>query len=140
MQCASYTKTGNWLLDTLSPATLERLQPHLEPVELVVAEPVDPTEHVSFPVSGMISVVATMQDGDSIEIGMIGREGMYAVSAILSNDRPFQKAMVQLPGRALRLKTRVLCQEMQADDALQRRLLRYIQATLNAIAQSAGCN
>ena len=81
-----------------------------------------------------------MKNGASVEIGMIGREGMYAVSAILSNDRPFQKAMVQLPGRALRLKTRVLCQEMQADDALQRRLLRYIQATLNAIAQSAGCN
>jgi len=140
MQRSSDTKTGNQLLDSLPPESLERLRKHLEPMELVVAETVDPSEHVCFPVTGMISVVATMQDGDSIEIGMIGREGMYSVSAILSDDSPFQNAMVQLPGHALRLRTRLLRQEMQADEALQKRLLRYIQATLNAIAQSAACN
>jgi CRP-like cAMP-binding protein len=48
--------------------------------------------------------------------------------------------MVQLPGRALRLKTRLLRDLVQADGALQRRLLRYIQATLSAVAQSAACN
>jgi CRP-like cAMP-binding protein len=88
----------------------------------------------------MISVVATLQDGDSIEIGMVGREGMHSVSAILSEDSPFQNAMVQLPGHALRLRTRTLRQEMQADDALQRLLLRYVQATMGALAQSAACN
>src|SRR6266853_6845819 len=88
----------------------------------------------------MVSVVATMRDGASIELGMIGREGMYSVSAILSDDSPFQNAMVQLPGHGFRLRTHLLRQEMQADEALQRRLLHYIQATLNAVAQSAGCN
>jgi CRP-like cAMP-binding protein len=140
MQRSSDTKTGNQLLDSLPPESLERLRTHLEPIELVVADAVDPSEYVCFPVTGMISVVATMQDGDSIEIGMIGREGMYSVSAILSDDSPFQNAMVQLPGHALRLRTRLLRQEMQADEALQKRLLRYIQATLNAVAQSAACN
>jgi CRP-like cAMP-binding protein len=140
MQRSSDTKTGNQLLDSLPPESLERLLTHLEPIELVVAEAVDPSEYVCFPVTGMISVVATMQDGDSIETGMIGREGMYSVSAILSDDSPFQTAMVQLPGRAFRLRTRLLRQEMQADEALQKRLLRYIQATLNAVAQSAACN
>jgi CRP-like cAMP-binding protein len=140
MQRSSDTKTGNQLLDSLPPESLERLRRHLEPIELVVADAVDPTEHVCFPVTGMISVVATMQDGDSIEIGMIGREGMYSVSAILSDDSPFQNAMVQLPGRGFRLRTHLLRQEMQADEALQKRLLRYIQATLNAVAQSAACN
>jgi len=140
MQDSVHAKTGNLLLDTLPPATLRRLQPHLERVELVVAEPVDQTEHAYFPVSGMISVVATLQDGDSIEIGIAGREGMHSVSAILSDDSPFQNAMVQLPGHALRLRTRTLRQEMQADDALQRLLLRYVQATMGALAQSAACN
>ena len=140
MQDSAYAKTGNLLLDTLPSDTLRRLQPHLEPVELVLAEPVDQTEHAYFPVSGMISVVATLQDGDSIEIGIAGREGMHSVSAILSDDSPFQNAMVQLPGHALRLRTRTLRQEMQADDALQRLLLRYVQATMGALAQSAACN
>jgi CRP-like cAMP-binding protein len=134
MQRASATKTGNRLLDALPPESLERLQPRLEPFALILAEPVEPTEYVCFPTSGMISVVATMQDGDSIEIGMIGREGMYSVSAILSDDTPFQNAMVQLPGRALRLKTRLLRQEMHEDGVLQRLLLRYIQATLSGRA------
>src|SRR6266550_438683 len=132
MQRSSHAKTGNSLLDALSPEALARLQPHLEPVELV-----DPTEYVWFPITGMISVVATMQDGDSIEIGMVGREGMYSISAILSDSSPFQNAMVQLPGRALRLSAHVLRQEMQADDALRRLLLRYILATMSAVTQSA---
>jgi CRP-like cAMP-binding protein len=132
--------TGNRLLDALPPQSGERLHPHLEPVALVLAEPVQPAEHVYFPVAGLISVVATMADGASVEVGMIGREGMYSVSAILSDDTPFQRAMVQLPGSALRLRTRLLRQEMQADGALQKLLLRYTQATVSAVAQSAACN
>jgi CRP-like cAMP-binding protein len=140
MQLSSHTKTGNHLLDAMPPESVERLQPYLEPFALVLAEPVKSTEYVYFPIAGMISVVATMRDGDSVEIGMIGREGMYSVSAILSDDTPFQTAMVQLPGRALRLTTRLLRQEMQADGTVQKLLLRYTQATLSAVAQSAACN
>jgi CRP-like cAMP-binding protein len=140
MQLSSDAKTGNRLLDAMPPESVERLQPHLEPFTLVLAEPVKSTEYVYFPIAGMISVVATMRDGDSVEIGMIGREGMYSVSAILSDDTPFQTAMVQLPGRALRLTTRLLRQEMQADGTVQKLLLRYTQATLSAVAQSAACN
>jgi hypothetical protein len=69
---------------------------------------------------------------------MIGREGMYSVSAILSYDAPSERATVQLPGGALRLKTCLLRQEMQAEETLQKLLLRYTQATLSAVAQSAG--
>jgi CRP-like cAMP-binding protein len=99
-----------------------------------------PLEHVYFPLAGLISVVATMEGGESVEIGMVGREGLHGVSAILTDDTPSEQAMVQLPGRALRLETRLLRQEMQADDALQRLLLRYIEATMSAVAQSAACN
>jgi CRP-like cAMP-binding protein len=119
---------------------LERLQPHFELVALTIGEPLHAVEHVYFPIAGMISVVATMADGASVEIGMIGREGMHSVAAFLSEDTPFQTAMVQLPGRALRLRTRLLRQEMQGETALQKLLLRYTQAVLSAVAQSAACN
>src|SRR5260370_10851840 len=140
MQRSSNAKTGNDLLDAMPPGSVERLTPHLEPFALVLTKPVDPVEHVYFPVAGMISVVATMANGAAIEVGMIGREGMYSVSAILSDNLPFQSAMVQLPGHALRLRTRLLRQEMQAEAVLQKRLPRYTQATLNAVAQLAACN
>jgi len=140
MQRSSNAKTGNDLLDAMPPGSVERLTPHLEPFALVLTKPVDPVEHVYFPIAGMISVVATMANGAAIEVGMIGREGMYSVSAILSDNLPFQSAMVQLPGHALRLRTRLLRQEMQAEAVLQKLLLRYTQATLNAVAQLAACN
>jgi CRP-like cAMP-binding protein len=140
MQRASNTRTGNYLLDALPPESLERLQPNLEPVALVLKARVQQVEHVYFPVSGLISVVATMKDGATIETGLIAREGMYSVSAILSDDAPSETAMVQLPGHALRVKARLLRKAMQADAALQKLLLRYTQATLSAVAQSAACN
>jgi CRP-like cAMP-binding protein len=65
---------------------------------------------------------------------------MYGVPAFLSDDAPSELAMVQLPGRSLRLGTRLLRQEMEEDGALRRLLLRYIEATMSAIAQSAACN
>src|SRR5258708_38333792 len=140
MQRSSNAKTGNDLFDAFPPGSVERLMPHLEPFALVLTKPVDTVEHVYFPVAGMISVVATMANGAAIEVGMIGREGMHSVSAILGDDLPFQSAMVQLRGHALRLRSRLLRQEMQAEAAVQRLLLRYTQATLNAVAQSAACN
>jgi CRP-like cAMP-binding protein len=88
----------------------------------------------------LISVVATMHDGACVEIGMMGRGGMYGTSAILSDDTPVQTFVVQLPGRALRVKTPLLRRAMQADCALQKLLLRYIQAMLSAVAQTAACN
>ena len=140
MQNLSHAKTGNRLLDAMPHQSLERLRPLLEPVELVLGEPVPQDGHVYFPLEGMISVVATMENGAAIEIGIVGREGVYSVSAILGDDTPFQNAMVQLPGRALRLKADLLRQEMRAEDGLQMLLLRYAQATMSAVAQSAACN
>jgi CRP-like cAMP-binding protein len=137
---ADGAKTGNRLLDAMQPVSIERLQPNFEPVALSLAEPVHPGKHVYFPLAGLISVVATMADGASVEIGMSGREGMYGISGILSDDTTYEAATVQLPGHALRVEACLLREAMQADAALQRLLLRYTQATLNAVEQSAACN
>jgi CRP-like cAMP-binding protein len=140
MQHSLDTRTGNRLLDALTSECLQRLQPHLEPAVLDLKASIPPLPHVYFPLAGLISVIATMEDGGSIEIGMAGREGMYGVLAILTDDAPSETAIVQLPGRSLRLGTRLLRQEMDTDGALRRLLLRYIEATLSAVAQSAACN
>jgi CRP-like cAMP-binding protein len=140
----SNSKTGNRLLDALSPATRARLRPHLSPYPLVASDeihsPGDVAEYAYFPISGLISVVATMNDGAAVEIGVAGREGMFSVSTVLGDDTPFHRAMVQLPGAALRVKTRQLRQEMQADEEMRMMLLRYAQASLSTVAQTAACN
>jgi CRP-like cAMP-binding protein len=140
MQPSPDMLTGNYLLDALPPRSLGLLWPHLESVALVINDTVRTVEHVYFPIAGLISMVVTMADGAVVEIGMVGREGMYSVSAILSENTPLQKAMVQLPGRALQMKKHLLREGMQADCVLQRLLLRYADATLNAVVQSAACN
>jgi CRP-like cAMP-binding protein len=134
------TKTGNRLLDALPSTSLRRLQPDLESVTLVLGAPVHAIEHVYFPISGMISVAATMTNRAPVVISMIGREGMYRVSAILSDHKPFPTAMVQLAGRALRLRARLLRREMQVDVRVQQLLQRYAQAILYYVTQSAACN
>jgi hypothetical protein len=97
----AFSKTGNSLLDALSPTTLSCLQPLLTGWELTfgidIHEPGERAEYVFFPTRGLISVVATMEDGAAVEINMAGREGMFSVATILGDDRPFQRAMVQLP-------------------------------------------
>jgi CRP-like cAMP-binding protein len=137
-------KVGNRLLDALSAEALERLRPHLEAVSLqadqTIQEPGETAEYVFFPTRGLISMVAMMNDGESVEIGMIGKEGMFSVSAILGDDRPSQRAMVQLAGSGLRMKSELLREEAKANPQLQALLLRYAQVTLSTAAQSAACN
>ncbi len=135
---------GNRLLDAAAPDVAERLRPHLESVALhanqAIHEPGATVEHAFFPTRGLISLVATMRDGASVEVGMIGKEGMFSVSAILGDDEPSQRAMVQLAGSALRMPARVLRQEAQASAPLQALLLRYAQVTLTTATQTAACN
>lgn len=143
-QVSSNNKNGNRLLDALSPTVLARLLPQLEPYDLILGQeihaPGDTAEFAYFPISGLISVVATMNDGASVEIGVAGKEGMFSVATILGDETPSQRAMVQLPGKGFRLKARRLRQEMQADAATHTMLLRYAMATLSAVAQTAACN
>jgi CRP-like cAMP-binding protein len=135
---------GNRLLDWLPGDERDRLHPHLELVHLqsnqTVHEPGEFAEHAFFPVSGLISLVAMMEDGTSIEVGMIGAEGMFSASALLGDDYPAQRAMVQLPGQALQMPIHLLRQAWQANANWHAFLLRYVQVTLNVATQAAACN
>jgi CRP-like cAMP-binding protein len=135
---------GNHLLDAMSPAALQRLQPQLEPIRLeaqqTIHEPGAPARYALFPTQGMISVVAMMENGTSVEIGKVGREGMYNVSSILGDDTPTQRALVQLVGSAFRIEVRALREAALADAQMLALLLRYAQVTLTTAVQSAACN
>ena len=136
--------TGNQLLDLLDPEQFGRIKPHLTAETLELGRSLQrrgkAVASAIFPTSGMISIVATMRDGSSVEVGIAGREGMLGVEAVLGDDVALNEAMVQIPGRVLRLPVDVLRREAQTGQPLRAVLLRYVQAYLNASTQSAACN
>src|SRR5579871_5884599 len=138
---AEMRPTNNRLLDQLPPGELDRLRPHLTaevlPLNQTLQERGKPVRSVLFPTSGMISIVAMMRDGASVEVGIAGREGMLGVQVVLGDDISINEAMVQIPGNALRLPVEVLRREVQASPELRRVLLRYVQAAFNLATQSA---
>lgn len=137
-------KFGNRLLDALPAETRRALQPrlHVRPYRLrdTVCEPGSYLAHAIFPIDALISVIAVMADGAGIEIGMVGREGMFHVGFVLGDEAPSQRAIVQAEGTALAIEAAELRRLLKKDAALERLLLRYAQTMLNTAAQSAACN
>ena len=135
---------GNRLLDSLSPADLQHLTPHLEPVTLpcrqTLAKPGEPIEHVYFVREGVVSLVQPLDDGAMIEVGMIGNEGFVGAPALLGGTSSPLEAMVQIPGSALRMPAEALRETADHNNALMRVLLRYVQALHVQVCVSAACN
>ncbi len=137
-------KTGNRLLDALSPRTLAALQPHFETVPLetnqVLQQPGAKADYVFFPTSGVISIIVMTSDGAAVETAMAGKEGMFSISVILGDDHPSQTAIVQLAGNAIQIRSNPMKQAVAEDAELRRLLLRYAQAIMSTAAQAAACN
>lgn len=136
--------TSNRILRQLSPEEYAHLSPHLEPVTLSVGDilyyPNDPVTHVYFPNRGSVSIISTFADGGGVEVGVVGNEGMFGVHVVLGSVTIPLEAIVQQSGDALRLPTDAIKKEFQACGQLQDVLLRYTQAFIIQIAQSAACN
>ncbi|HEV2881152.1 MAG TPA: Crp/Fnr family transcriptional regulator [Pyrinomonadaceae bacterium] len=135
---------ANRILNQLPPEEYERLSPYLEPVTLsrgdVLYYPQDPVSHVYFPNSGTVSVVATFVDGGGVEVGVVGNEGVFGVNVVLGSVTTPHEAMVQLPGDGVRTSSDVLRREFERGGQLHDLLLRYTQAFIVQIAQTAACN
>jgi CRP-like cAMP-binding protein len=136
--------TANRILNSLTRSEYERLTPHLEPVNLwlgeVLCRPDEPITHVYFPNRGTVSIVSVFEDGGSVEVGMVGNEGMFGICVFLGSVTTPLEAIVQLPGDGLRMRAEVLKQEFKKCGQLQDLLLRYTQAFLTQVAQTAACN
>jgi CRP-like cAMP-binding protein len=134
----------NRLLSRLGPEDLAELFEHLEPVNLpkkqVLYEVGAPLEHVYFIEEGLASVLTTMEDGGSSEVGMVGPEGLIGVSALLGGRVSAQHVVMQLPGRGHHIAAKRCKSVFDASPRVRQVVLRFIEDLLNLSSQTAGCN
>ncbi len=135
---------GNWLLDALPSENYRRLLPHLQPVSFslgeVIHEAGQQMRHVYFPVDSYISLLYTMENGDTAEMGLVGNEGMVGITLFMGRVKAGNRTVVQGSGEALRLTAEAMLGEFNRADEFQRLLLRYTQARIAQISQTAVCN
>ena len=136
--------TENWLLAALPPEDLARLRPRLQRVELPFDKTLFPAdgivEAMLFPESGMVSLLATLEGGEQVEVGITGSEGLVGLPLVFGDDRSLVEARVQLEGTALRLGAAALRDAMEESAALRKLLLRYAQAFQVQVSLTAACN
>jgi len=134
----------NQLLAALPAADYERLLPHLEPVPLdlgwAVYEAGGQQGYVYFPTTSIVSLLYVMQDGSSAEIAVVGNEGMVGIALFMGGETTPSRAVVQSAGHGYRLRASVLKSEFAQGGDLQHLLLRYTQALITQMAQTAVCN
>ena len=136
--------TGNWLLDALPSEDYERLLSKLEPVTLilgaVVYESGRQMQHVYFPTTSHVSLLYTMLDGATAEMGLVGNEGVVGIALFMGGDTTPNQAVVQGGGNALRMKAKAMQDEFRRGGEFQILLLRYTQSLITQISQTAVCN
>jgi CRP-like cAMP-binding protein len=134
----------NQLLAALSSAERAPLEPHLElvrmPLGKVIYEPGDMLAHVYFPIDSIVSLLYVMADGASAEISVVGNDGIIGIALFMGGETTPSRAIVQSAGRAYRLIGKRLKDEFHRNGQLQLLLLRYTQALLTQMAQTAVCN
>jgi CRP-like cAMP-binding protein len=134
----------NDILRALLNSEYKHLRPMLEQVDLKLGEIIyqadQRIDHVYFPETAVVAMIDTVEDGGTVEVGIIGREGMVGINIFLGCLVTPDKAMVQISGSAMRMKTSDLRKELRFGSPLQRLLLRYTQALLAVISQSVACS
>lgn len=139
-----HSPSQNRILAALPPAEFEALLPQLELVSMplghMLYEPDSPQRHAYFPTTAIVSLHYVTESGASAETAGVGNEGMVGVSIFMGGDTTSSSAVVQTAGHAYRLDRRLLKQEFDRAGLLQRLLLRYTQALMTQMSQTAACN
>jgi CRP-like cAMP-binding protein len=134
----------NGILRALEPGERERLLPHLQPVTFalgqVIYEPGERIGHCYFPTNSVVSLLYTTQDGSTAEMGLVGNEGILGVSLFLGGESTCSRALVPVAGEAFSLPAKLLREEFARRGPMQHLLLRYTQALITQISQTAVCN
>ena len=135
---------ANRILLSLPQSSLKRLQHALEFRTIAKNEPIDrldqPIEYMHFVNRGLISFVKTMLDGRSVEIGVVGIEGVSNPYALFGINKAVLETMVQIPGTTFRIRRDKLMDIIAQDDALEEAFEKYVHFSVAAIAQTAACN
>jgi CRP-like cAMP-binding protein len=141
---APHDPAQNHLLAALPPAEFERLSPHLGLVPLrlgeILYEPGGQMQHAYFPTTSIVSLHYVMESGASAETAGVGNEGVVGISLFMGGDTTPSSAVVQTAGHAYRLAGRLLKQEFNRAGPMQHLLLRYTQALITQMIQTAACN
>ena len=134
----------NHLLAVLQETEWVRLSSHLVRVDMplgqVVYESGDRLDHLYFPTTSIVSLLYVMEDGASAEIAIVGNEGLIGIALFMGGETTPSRAIVQSAGEAYRLDARILKEEFRRAGPVQRLLLRYTQALITQMAQTAVCN
>ena len=134
----------NHLLSALLDAEFDRLSPHLEPIMMrlgdVLYESGGKLSHVYFPTTAIVSLHYVLENGNSSEIAGVGNEGVLGISLFMGGNTTPSRAVVQTGGHGYRLKSHILMEEFNRAGPVMRLLLRYTQALLTQMSQTAVCN
>jgi CRP-like cAMP-binding protein len=140
----SETPKNNGLIRELSPSDYEALAPHLRQIRLPFGQTLFETRQnilaVIFPTSGIVSFVVELLNGEAIEAGMIGNDGVVGASAILDGKAALNKATVQMEGAGYAIDLEVMRYAAQASGTLRESLFRHDQMLLIQAQQSVACN
>lgn len=138
------TPSQNNILAALPPDQYQRILPHLEPFEFahgrIIYEMDGPIDYLYFPFGAMVSLVTQMLDGKIIEVGLVGRDGVTGLSALFGQKRSAERAIVQIPNGGMRVPTIVAKQEFALGGEMQKSVLRYANALMRQVSQTAACN
>ena len=135
---------SNQLLAALPEAEWERWSSQLEAVDMplgkVLYESGSRVTHVYFPTTSIVSLLYVMEDGSSAEIAVVGREGLVGISLFMGGASTPSRALVQSAGTGFRLQASLMMQEFNRAGPVLHLLLRYTQALITQMAQTAVCN
>ncbi|MFO7762163.1 MAG: Crp/Fnr family transcriptional regulator [Wenzhouxiangellaceae bacterium] len=144
MPISEQAGTKNRLLDALPQAAKARLFPRMKQVDLplgaVIYEAGQKVEYVFFPADCIISLLYVMEDGSSAEISVVGCEGIVGIAVFMGGGSTPSRALVQSAGSALRLPAAELKQEFNRHPEMRMMMLRYTQALITQMSQTAVCN
>ena len=134
----------NHLLAALPEAEFDRLAPHLQLVPMLLGEtlyePGGQLQHVYFPTTAIVSLLYNLESGSSAGIAGVGNEGILGISLFMGGDTTPSSAVVQTAGHGYRLQAKLLKEEFSRGGLVQRLLLRYTQALVTQMFQTAACN
>ncbi len=144
MKAIEPTPLKNHLLAALPGEVLQRWLPLLELVDLPLGhalyEPGVSLDHVYFPTTAIVSLLYMMEDGATAEIAVVGNEGVVGISLFMGGDSTPSRAVVRGAGQCFRMQARVLKDEFNQAGPIMSLLLRYTQALITQMSQTAVCN
>lgn len=137
-------KDQNLLFHSIPEAEWERLLPHIQPITLplgkVLYEPGITMSHLYFPTTAIVSLLYALENGSSAEIAIVGYEGCVGVSIFMGGNSTSSRAVVQSAGEGYRIKSSILLDEFNRNGPVMHLLLRYTQALITQMSQTAVCN